>query len=446
MVAIALPKSLAWVVWFAACVRVMAVVVPFRSYGSRESFQRGMSRLRPAHYVCSLGQYGQIDPEQIVATFQPSNQEAVCCRISDRIRNSAVRVFVSDYREQGESVVYLNPTSGTTGEPKYAVTTNANLYWNTVSAIDGLGLTSHCISMCLFPPHMHPHEFIYRPVFLGGTMVLCPEFDPRSIVEYARRHRVNHLMATPAQLLSLIDYMCTAGMPVLDDIELVESGGAISPPKLTEMSATVLGGQFISVWGSTETAGIVLSTYGMTPEPMMLGRPHKYYDVRVRNRSEKSKPGMGSGEMTVSGPGVTSVVIDVDGETLETELVQGTGDIVKIDASGIYRYEGREDRFISIAGEKVAAGEIESAILDHPSVSECAVVARPHRTKGQCPYAFVRVEPPSSVDAKVIRRFCAKTLQAHKIPKHISFIDEMPVTENGKLDYVELQRLVAKRG
>jgi long-chain acyl-CoA synthetase len=86
-----------------------------------------------------------------------------------------------DVKIQGSDIVYLNFTSGTTGIPKGALTTHDNIYWNTISAVESLGLTEDDIHLCMFPVFSHPHELFARPLYLGGTMVLTDSIYPKSI-------------------------------------------------------------------------------------------------------------------------------------------------------------------------------------------------------------------------------------------------------------------------
>ena len=105
-----------------------------------------------------------------------------------------------------DDIVYLNFTSGTTGMPKAAVATHANIYWNTRASIESLSLTSDDVHLCLFPVFGHPHELFARPIYLGGTIVLIDNISPKTIAEAISDCQVTCMMGVASIYATLIRF------------------------------------------------------------------------------------------------------------------------------------------------------------------------------------------------------------------------------------------------
>ena len=191
---------------------------------------------------------------------------------------------------QDDDIVYLNFTSGTTGLPKGAITTHANIYWNTLSAVENLGLTEKDIHLCMFPVFSHPHELFARSLYLGGTVVLIDSIYPKAIATAISEYRVTCMMA----VASIYDTL--ARLPLsfpfdLSSLRIPESGGMYTHPTLEQKFKERFGVPIIPVWGSTETSGIVLvSPVAGERRPGSMGKPSTYYQVKVVGENGEELP------------------------------------------------------------------------------------------------------------------------------------------------------------
>lgn len=341
---------------------------------------------------------------------------------------------------QDDDVVYLNFTSATTGLPKGAMTTHANIYWNTLSAVESLGLTEDDIHLCMFPVFMHPHELFARPLYLGGTIVLTDSIYPKSIATLISEHRVTCMMAT-ASIYDTLSRIPSSSALDLSSLRIPESGGMYTHPTLMQKFRERFGVPIIPVWGSTETSGIALVTPVQGEQrPGSMGKLSPYYQVKVVGENGEELPPDEVGEMAVRGPGVCSGYYNQPEET-EIYMQDGwflPGDMVKADRDGYYYFASRKTGMMKVAGVKVFPLEIETVLLNHPKIEEAAVVKIQDRLRGEVPKAVIVAKDGVELSKDEILKYCEEKLPRCKIPSIIEFRSELPKTPGGKILYREL--------
>ena len=341
---------------------------------------------------------------------------------------------------QDGDVVYLNFTSGTTGIPKGAITTHANIYWNTLSAVESLGLTEDDIHLCMFPVFMHPHELFARPLYLGGTIVLTDSIYPKSIATLISEHQVTCMMAT-ASIYDTLARLPSSSAFDLSSLRIPESGGMYTHPALVQKFRERFEVPIIPVWGSTETSGIALVTPVQGEQkPGSMGKPSPYYQVKVVGENGEELPPGEVGEMVVHGPGVCSGYYN---QPEETEIYMKddwflTGDMVKMDREGYYYFASRKTGMMKVAGVKVFPLEIENVLLNHPKIEAAAVVKIQDRLRGEVPKAVIVAKNGVEISKDEILKYCEKKMSRCKIPSIIEFRSELPKTPGGKILYREL--------
>jgi long-chain acyl-CoA synthetase len=345
-----------------------------------------------------------------------------------------------DINIQEDDPVYLNFTSGSTGIPKGALTTHANIYWNTKSAVESLGLNQDDIHLCCFPVFNHPHELFARALFLGGTMVLTDDTLPKTIASAVSEHGVTCLMAISVIYENLVHY--NASPLELRTLRLAESGGMYVRPALAEAFKNRFNIPIIPVWGSTEATGIALAmpVKGECRSGSM-GKPCPYYEVKIVDEDGTELDRDEVGEMAVKGPAVCSKYFDNPEET-EKHIRDGwlyTGDLVKKDNEGYFYFIGRKSGMIKVAGLRVYPAEIEEVLITHPEVKEAAVVKLQDSVLGEVPKAVVVLKSNSAVNQEELRKYCARRIAKYKVPATIEFVKELPKTPSGKIQYQKLQ-------
>ncbi len=353
-------------------------------------------------------------------------------------------VLNNDHRPPGVSVhledtAYLNLTSGTTGSPKCAVTTHANIFWNTAAAIETLGLTAEDVHFCLFPVFAHPHELLSRPLYLGGTLVLLDKISPKTICRTISEHGVTCMMAIPSIYQTLVQLHDVSSFE-LTSLKCPESGGMHTPPILLKEFETRFHRRIIPVWGSTEATGIALAMLpGQEYKSGSVGRPCSSYEIRIVDDNDMDMEAGQIGEMLIRGPGVISSYFGNLEETNKC-FKNGwlhTGDMFKKDSSGYYFFVGRRQGMMKVGGLKVYPIEIEEILLEHPGVSEAIVVKDHGGLHGEIPRAIIVPKEDVLINKRDIRLFCEKRLSKYKVPKVIEFRQELPKTSGGKIRWSE---------
>lgn len=340
-----------------------------------------------------------------------------------------------------QDVFYLNFTSGMTGTPKGAVTTHANIFYNTCGAIDALGLTSNDVHMCMFAVYSHPHEIFARALFLGGTLVLLNTIYPQSMAQAIEKNGVTCMMALPPFYEMLLELAETKRLR-LNSLRIPESGGMETHQDLKRRFMKKFGRRIISVWGSTETTGIAIANKrGKADKENLIGTPCKYYDVRIVDDNGGELPPGQVGELSFRGSGVISRYYTHRREN-ETSLVGGyyfSGDLGMRDDEGKFFFLGRKFDMFKIGGWKVYPLEIETVLNSHPEIRNAAVVGIPDKKRGQIPKAVIVLERGAGLREYDIVRFCKSRLARYKIPKIIEFVEELPKLGSGKINRAALK-------
>lgn len=341
-----------------------------------------------------------------------------------------------------DDAVYLNYTSGSTGDSKGAVTTHANIYWNTLASVDALALTADDVHLCMFAPFAHPHEIFARALYLCGTMVLVDRVFPKSLAEAISRHGVTCVMGLAPMyenLLELIEYRPYD----LSSVRIPESGGMYTRPELIRAFRKKLGVDIIPVWGSTETTGIAIANrFGEEMPPGSIGRPCRSYSVKIVDEDGAELAPGEVGEMVFKGPGVVNAYYG-DVQPDKRPFRDGwyySGDLGKKDAQGNYYFVERKTGMMKVAGLKVYPAEIEITLLEHPDIRDVSVIAVKDNLRGEVPKAIIALKGGRNVTEKDILKFCKGRLAHYKVPRIVEFRDDLPKTGSGKIDKKALQR------
>ena len=335
-----------------------------------------------------------------------------------------------------DDVIYLNYTSGSTGNSKGALTTHSNIIWNTLASAKALGLEINDVHLCLFAPFAHPHEIIARPIYLGGTIVLVDKIYPKSIAEAISKHRVTCIMGLAPMYEKLLDVLRHNNLD-LSSLRVVESGGMFTPPELIERFRDAIGVPIIPVWGSTETTGVALvnrMTDGIPAES--IGKPCLSYSAKVVDENgHELLPGQ-VGELIFKGPGVVKGY-HKNGTTREMCFRNEwyySGDLGRKDERGNFYFIGRKSEMMKVAGLKVYPLEIELVSLQHPDIKEIAVVPVSHKLRGEIPKAVVVPRDGVEPTEKNIVSFWRDHLAHYKIPRIVEIRKSLPKAGGGKVD------------
>jgi long-chain acyl-CoA synthetase len=333
-------------------------------------------------------------------------------------------------------LVYLNYTSGATGQPKGALTTHAHLYWNTRASVESLQLTREDIHLCLFAPFAHPHELFARPLYLGGALVLLDNIRPKAIAKSLMDHRVTCFMALVPFYINLMEVART-GQFDFSSLRVPESGGMHTRGELIEEFEQTIGVPIMPVWGSTETTGIAIATPPGRRLPFgSMGQPCRHYEIKIVADDGQELPADEVGEMVFRGPGVVSGYLEADahGADFFRDGWFYSGDLAKRDADGNLYFMERRSGMLKVAGHRVFPLEIELTLLRHPAIKEAAVIGIKDALRGEVAKAFVVLKDSLQPDKKDLMQFCQESLAQFKIPKIVEYRDALPRIGSGKIN------------
>jgi len=340
-----------------------------------------------------------------------------------------------------ESIACLLYTSGTTGKPKGVMIPHRQLFANGYNTAINWGLREDDIAP-IFTPLYHAGGvavFLIPLFLLGGTIVLHRGFDVAEVWETIERERCTIVLGVPTIWKMLLDAPQFATVD-LRHVRWFISGGAPLPAYLIDAYAQ-RGVTLKQGYGLTEVG---VNCFTMTIEdarnkPGSIGRPMMFTEVRLVDDAGNDAD---TGEMWIRGPHVSSGYWNNPTATAEA-YVDGwfrTGDVARIDADGYFFIAGRRKEMFISGGVNVYPAEVEAELLQHPNVSDAAVIAIADETWGEVGVAFVVAQDVADAD---FVEFLGSRLTRYKIPRKFIFVDALPRTPYGKVLKEELRKQLA---
>jgi fatty-acyl-CoA synthase len=342
-----------------------------------------------------------------------------------------------DVEVADDDVCMIMYTSGTTGRPKGAMLTHANIAWNSFNLLLDIDLTSAEVTLVNAPMfHVAALNMTVLPTFLkGGRSVLMGAFDPDLTLELIERYGVTYTFGVPAQ------YQMLARSPKWDGADLsslrsVSCGGAPVPAALIETYQR-RGLTFLQGYGLSEAApGVTyLRADDSTRKAGSAGTSVFFGDVRVVRPDGSTVDTGEPGEILAEGPNVMAGYWGLPDATAEV-LSDGwlrTGDVAVLDDEGFAYIRDRVKDLIISGGENIYPAEVEDALYAHPAVAECAVVGIPDDRWGEVGRAFVVLADGASAEPRELLDFLDGRIARYKVPKSVVFLESLPRTGSGKV-------------
>ena len=329
-------------------------------------------------------------------------------------------------------------TGGTTGLPKGAILSHANMTWNSVNTVTSWNLDQDDVTI-LNAPLFHTgglNVFTLPLIHVGGKSIVCKKFDPDQVFDLIAGAGVTIYFGVPTMFLALQQHPRWAEAD-FSRLKLIISGGAPCPLPIFERF-WAKGVDFKTGYGLTEAGPNTfwLPRADVRRKPGAVGVPLFHVDVRVvRPDGSACAPGE-PGELLIRGPHVTPGYWN-NPEATASAIVDGwlhTGDLATCDDEGYYTIVGRIKDMIISGGENIYPAEVESAMHAHPAVAEAALIGVPDPKWGEVGRAIVVPERGQSPSADDLIAFLRERLAGYKVPKSVVFVDELPKTGPGKID------------
>lgn len=336
-------------------------------------------------------------------------------------------------------------TSGTTGEPKAAMLRNRNLAAYLVGSVEFAGAGEDEATIVSVPPyHIAAVSSALSTAWAGRRVVLLEAFEPQGWVDLVRTERVTHAMVVPTMLNRILDVVEQDGRGLPSLRSLAYGGGPMPRPVVERALALLADVDLVNAYGLTETASTV-AVLGpdehraafASDDPTIrarlgsVGKPLPSVEVSVRDPLGTALPVGEIGEIWVRGEQVAGEY-DGTGSMLDDGWFN-TRDSGHVDAEGYLYVHGRLDDVIVRGGENLSPGEIEAVLLKHPAVAEAAVVGLPDVEWGERVVAAVVTASGTEVSEDELQDHVRRHLRSARTPQRISFVDELPFSETGKL-------------
>lgn len=327
-------------------------------------------------------------------------------------------------------------TSGTTGVPKGALLSHRKTFFNALNANIYYGLTPGDIMLVTRSLFNSGGLLVecFPVLYKGGTVILQKRFNPEAVLEAIGKYRVTIFEAAATMYRMMLEE-CDISQYDLTSLKVCYTGGERIPISLLreyqERNITIC-----QIFGLTETSTVTwLSKEDGVRKMGSVGRPVLHGEMRiVKEEGEDIRPGE-VGEIIVGGPIIMGGYWNNPRLTEET-IRDGwlhTGDLATIDDEGfVYIKDRKKDMFIS-GGLNVYPAEIEKVYLDHPKVSDVAVIGVPDPKWGEAGKAFLVLREGQAMIQQEAIDFCREKIANYKIPKFVQFVDELPKTAAGKI-------------
>lgn len=348
-----------------------------------------------------------------------------------------------------EHPYFIGYTSGTTGAPKGAVVSHRSLIRHVLALMLEYGAPSEPRDrfLSLMPMfHSNGTWFATAAMMAGALNVIHPSggFDPREVLRVVAAERITHTSVVPTMLRMMVNISADDLAPLdTASLKMVLTASAPATLSLKREAERVLGTKVNEGYGSTET-GCVTSLRPGDPDEKhaSVGRPTMGREVSIRDDEGRECPVGTAGEIWTRGEGVLLDHYWNNPEATRTAFDGSgwctVGDMGYLDADGYLFMTDRKHDMIISGGENVYPTEVESVLLDHPAVSEAAVVGIAHEHWGETVQAVVALEPGQVVTAEDLIAFSRAGLADFKVPRSVRFVEELPKSSTGKI----LRRLV----
>jgi long-chain acyl-CoA synthetase len=342
---------------------------------------------------------------------------------------------VIDRDEQDTAVILY--TSGTTGKPKGAELTHANLLRNADVIVNLSSISEDDVLLGALPLF---HSFgqtcgLNGGMKAGATLSMIPRFDPAKALEIIQRDGVTIFQGVPTMYTAMLNLDGKDQYDV-STLRLCVSGGSAMPVEVLRGFEEAFGCKVLEGYGLSETSPVASFNHpDRERKPGTIGTPVEGVEMKVVDDDGKDVAQGEVGEIVIKGHNVMKGYWNREEATAEA-IKDGwffTGDMGRIDEDGYFAIVDRKKEMIIRGGYNVYPREIEEVLYEHEAVQEAAVIGVPDENMGEEVAAVVVLKEGQSVDEATLRDFVKGEVAGYKYPRRIHFVDELPKGPTGKI-------------
>lgn len=340
-------------------------------------------------------------------------------------------------------------TSGTTGKPKGCMHTHRSVMSTAVGGCSWFGTNQNAVLLSVLP-FFHVTGMqggMNSPLYTGSSIVILPRWDRDAAARAVEHYRITGWQAIATMVVDFISNP-RIGEYDLSSLAWMRGGGAAMPDAVVKKLHDLTGLEYVEGYGMSETMAATHINPPQRPKPQCLGIPVFEVDARVIDPDTLEEVPQGeSGELIMCGPQVMlgywrnpeatqEAFIERDGKRFLR-----TGDLVRCDEEGYYFMTDRLKRMINAAGFKVWPAEVETLMYRHPAIKEVCVIGARDERRGETVKAYVVLDPMrvGTVNEDEIIAWAHEHMAAYKVPRVVEFVDSLPKSGSGKIQWRKLQ-------
>jgi fatty-acyl-CoA synthase len=352
-----------------------------------------------------------------------------------------------------EDNVFILYTSGTTGNPKGAMLSHHNIARNAEQVTEVLHTSAEDVFL-LAVPFFHCFGCVMGitgAITWGASMVPMQVFKPAEALDLVERHGVTVLYGVPTMfVLELEAYRTGREEGTGYDASTLRTGimaGAPCPIEVMKGTMNELGCNVCIAYGLTEASPVITMTRfddSVERRVETVGRALDGIEVRIVDDEHRTVPAGETGELACRGYNVMLGYYKLPEKTAEAVDEEGclySGDLATIDDEGYVRIVGRKKDMLITGGFNVYPAEIEEYLFTHPAVQNVSVVGVDDKVMGEVAVAYIIPTPGKTIDPQEIVDYCVGEIANFKVPRYVEIVNELPMTQSGKVQKFRLREM-----
>ena len=341
-----------------------------------------------------------------------------------------------------EDLAVIQYTGGTTGRSKGAMLTHMNLVSNILQCYGTTRMNTVLGEerVLTIAPLFHVYGMtscMNLTFYTGGNVILVPKFEVGQTVKIIEQTKPTNFLGVPTMYIALLNYQKQHSLN-FSSFKTCVSGSAPLPVEVLEQFNLLCGTTILEGYGLSEASPVThRNPITGIQKPGSIGIPIPNTEAKIVDleTGNTSLPIGEVGELIVKGPQIMKGYWNIPDETSQV-LRNGwlyTGDLAKMDEDGYFYIVGRKKEMIIASGYNVYPIEIEDVIYTHKKVLEAAVIGVPDSYRGETVKAFVVLKKDEQLEEEELIQYCREKLASYKVPRSVTFVEELPKTAVGKI-------------